>query len=329
MSKIFPNPCTYVKETSYRVLSKSKHVRLNSEATKKFVEDLFKGIKEKIEFPPWSESHFKADSVNLETLIRYIFVIDTLNYCFWPNPPFEYFDLAKNLHNTLVKNPKIFEVDSLVSITPELLKENVFKCDFCLLNERARMIREVFTVIKNNYNSSCIEFVSQAKKNAVALVKAVVDNFPCFRDQAIYEGEEVFFYKRAQILVSDLHLAYLDIAKSSKEKEIDILNFGETISELTMFADYRVPQVLREKGILVYDEELSKTIDDKKEIRHGSDEEIEIRAGTIVAVEIIKKGMNEKGRKVMSIEIDVSLWEEGEKIKEKIKPAHRTLSIFY
>ena len=56
--------------------------------------------------------------------------------------------------------------------------------------------------------------------------------FTGFRDQAIYNGNQVMFYKRAQILCADLIGAYSDI---KAERNI------ENGHELTMFADYRVP----------------------------------------------------------------------------------------
>ena len=96
-----------------------------------------------------------------------------------------------------------------------------------------------------------------------------------------------------------------------------------------MFADYRVPQILRAKGILKYDRHLSDLVDNNKELPHGCKEEIEIRAATIQSVEQIKNALKENGRDAMSIECDVYLWEEGEKIKDKVEPHHRTLSIFY
>jgi len=198
-----------------------------------------------------------------------------------------------------------FDIENLIKITPEQLKENIFKCDFNLINERARMIREVFTIIKYNYQENCINFVKECNKNATKLVKKIIDEFCCFRDHAIYNGEQIFFYKRAQILVSDLYLAYLDIKEAKKDtQENDIINFTqETISQLTMFADYRVPQILKAKGILVYDKHLTDLINNKLEIPHGSKEEVEIRAATIQAVEQIKNRLKIKGKNVMSIQI--------------------------
>ena len=51
------------------------------------------------------------------------------------------------------------------------------------------------------------------------------------------------------------------------------------IRELTMFADYRVPQILREYKILDYSKSLSIQIDQQLEIPSNSVIEIEIRAG--------------------------------------------------
>lgn len=62
----------------------------------------------------------------------------------------------------------------------------------------------------------------------------------------------MFFYKRAQILVADLIGAFQDY------------NTEQTFTnaeQLTMFADYRVPQILRELNILRYSDRLSQLID--------------------------------------------------------------------
>ena len=55
-----------------------------------------------------------------------------------------------------------------------------------------------------------------------------------------------------------------------------------------MFADYKVPQILFHLGILKLNSGLEDKLNSKKIIPHGSDEEVEIRAATIVAVEKLK-----------------------------------------
>ena len=63
-----------------------------------------------------------------------------------------------------------------------------------------------------------------------------------FQDHTIYDGVQVFFYKRAQILVGDIWGAFKGQG----------LGKFEDIDKITMFADYRVPQILLELDILVY-----------------------------------------------------------------------------
>lgn len=92
--------------------------------------------------------------------------------------------------------------------------------------------------------------VHAARQSAVELVSLLAGNFPGFRDHAIYRGQQVFFYKRAQIFAADIYGAF-DGRGLGKFKDI---------AELTMFADYRVPVVLRKLGVLRYSRELAEMV---------------------------------------------------------------------
>lgn len=154
---------------------------------------------------------------------------------------------------------------------------------------------------------------------------------PGFRDSSIYQGRLIHFYKRAQILVGDIWAAYGIREKNIKgvEKSQSIYQFYD-MQCLTMFADYRVPQILRDLGVFVYSEQLAADIDARKVIPCGSEEEIEIRACTIIAVEMLHQALLRLGvEDVIEIEIDWLLWQQGEKIKDEIAPHHRTLTIYY
>jgi hypothetical protein len=122
------------------------------------------------------------------------------------------------------------------------------------------------------------DFVAAHNFDCDELVRGITDSFPGFRDQAIYKGHQVFFYKRAQILVADLIGAFQDYHSEQ--------TFSNAAS-LTMFADYRVPQILRELNILKYSDQLAQLIDSEVELEYSSEYEVEIRALTIVAVEEI------------------------------------------
>lgn len=71
-----------------------------------------------------------------------------------------------------------------------------------------------------------------------------------------------------------------------------------------MFADYRVPQILRELNILKYSDHLCKLIDSETELEYSSEYEVEIRAVTIVAVEEILKKI--KHSQALKSEIEFS-----------------------
>lgn len=101
------------------------------------------------------------------------------------------------------------------------------------------------------------------------------------------------------------------------------------LEQVTMFADYRVPQILRHMGVMEYSAELSRKVDALEVVPFGSTEEVEIRAATIVAVERLQRCLKEQGRDLLVLEVDWLLWQWGEAIKDTIQPHHRTLTIYY
>lgn len=111
-----------------------------------------------------------------------------------------------------------------------------------------------------------------------------------FRDHSLYKGHQVFLYKRAQIFVADLWGAF---------KGEGYGKFND-IGSITIFADYIIPAVLRELGILKYSSALSDSIDSKIEVYAGSEEEVEIRACSIYAVEKMRELIKSKFKKQVS-----------------------------
>lgn len=162
-----------------------------------------------------------------------------------------------------------------------------------------------------------------------------------FRDEAVYRGRQIFLYKRAQIVVADWWAAFgrqtttqaaVDEAdKDASASSPPISPFAlYDVDRLTMFADYRVPQLLRPHGVLVYSDDLTRRIDNCEEIAAGSEVEIELRAATVQAVERLRAVLNEKHSVTRtSVEIDWWLWQHGEEEKDSLPPHHRTLTCWY
>jgi len=160
--------------------------------------------------------------------------------------------------------------------------------------------------------------IDAADGSAARLIELLAQQ-PFFRDVSVYPGIEVPFYKRAQILASDLALACRD-AGPGQFRDLD---------RVTIFADNLVPHVLRLDGLLRYDDGLLGRIERGELILPGSQEEVEIRACAVHAVEEIAKCLRTSGQPVTSRELDILLWTRGQSPRFKAKQRHRTRSVFY
>lgn len=132
-----------------------------------------------------------------------------------------------------------------------------------------------------------------------------------------HSGRQVFLYKRAQIFVGDVWGAFAGQG----------LGAFDDIHCLTMFADYRVPVVLRQHGVLVYSAALAAAVDGGHELAPGSEEEVEIRACTIHAVQRIKQALRVEA--LTSVQIDWFLWELGERQRDEGPHHHKTRTMYY
>jgi hypothetical protein len=148
---------------------------------------------------------------------------------------------------------------------------------------------------------TALDAIAAAGGSAVRLAEQLAHGMAMFRDHG--------FYKRAQIVPSDLELA-------------GVASFGD-IDRLSIFADNLVPHVLRCDGVLVYDPVLAAHIDSGRLLPSGR-EEREIRACAVHACALIaqRTGMTER-------DVDNALWTRGGAPGYKAVPRHRTRTIFY
>ncbi|CDW83988.1 UNKNOWN [Stylonychia lemnae] len=330
------NPCAQVRRTCQRVSTLmenqvSPSVIINSQKLDEFIQNLELKVKQdNIAYEQWAKYHMDPNNYSIEQVLAYIFVVDGMNFCFWPNNPsgnFEYEHMTKNLAKILDEQPDFFIPKQLTLVQADELKSRVFNnMEFALLEERARIVREIGYIVETSFDGSFVKFLERSDFDVPTLIKDIVQNFSGFRDEAIYQGEQVCFYKRAQILVADI------IGALQEKKNMEQFVF-ENQEQLTMFADYRVPQILRHVGIFQYSEELANKIDNEIELPYSSTDEVEIRAQTVVAVEMILGKVKENqvlNQKIKySFEIDWLLWQMGENNLDSMKPHHKVLSIFY
>lgn len=181
-----------------------------------------------------------------------------------------------------------------------------------MLYERYQNILDIARVVCDNMSGSFYNYVKDIKDD-VQLFDIVISNFKSYEDKSIYQNKQIHFYKRAQLLVSDI-LHYL----SKFSSDVDYSN-------LIGAADYKIPQVLRSLEILKYDKSLSYYVDNQKLIPKGSKAEVEIRAATLYVIANITRKLNYK---YDSFDINDTIWLAGQKNKD-MKPYHRTRTTAY
>lgn len=303
-----------VRATSAWVAARSSHVTIDHSGIEKVVETVKTSIP-KVEWD-FEGIHYFDDG---PLTVQYLFVLDTLNFCFWPDKDLNYDDLASGLKEALQNDKSVFDADRLQKYTgPELRKLLKWPRPLPLEDERVRLLREVGLELEKNFEGKASNLVDSCGKSAEKLVTLVTRHFPGFRDHSVYKGHQVFLYKRAQIFAADLWGAF-------KGK-----GYGEfnDIGEITIFADYIVPAVLRQLGVLKYSAALAATIEANVEIGSGSEEEVELRACSVCAVEKMRELIQKKsGKQVLSVELDIWLWSVG--VQCPSLQHHRTLSIYY
>ncbi|KAI0087006.1 hypothetical protein BDY19DRAFT_321683 [Irpex rosettiformis] len=222
-----------------------------------------------------------------------------------------------------------------------------------LLKERIAILRENGSILCKRFGGSfqTLYEAFQRRYNghgtALQLVKMVTETFPSFRDEITYKGRKVYLWKRAQILVAETWAAFFPPHPSHAHPLFPGPN-GPAIHELTMFADYRVPQILHHLRMLTYPPQLLKLLHSHATLAPGCREEVSIRAASIIAVEKVRKEIEDirakKGKaeelQVSSVLIDFYLWDLAKDVEmgksrigdvatAEIVPPHRTRSIWY
>ncbi|KAM3756976.1 hypothetical protein ACB098_02G153500 [Castanea mollissima] len=302
-----------VRATSAWVATHSSHVVVDSAGIEKVVDSI--GPIPKVEWDFEGIHYFD----NGPLTVQYLFVLDALNFCFWPDKELNYNHLASGLKAALQNDQSAFDADRLQKYTGPQLRELLnWPRPLPLEDERVRLLHEVGCELERSFDGKASNLVKSCGKSGLKLVALVTRHFPGFRDHSLYKGHQVFLYKRAQIFVADLWGAFKGQAYGQ---------FND-IGSITIMADYIVPAVLRQLGVLRYSSTLASTIEANSEIGPGSEEEVELRACSVHAVEKMRELISMKsGKQVLSVELDLWLWASG--VQCSSLPHHRTLSIYY
>jgi putative queuosine salvage protein len=179
-----------------------------------------------------------------------------------------------------------------------------------LMGHFARHLRELGERVRDAHEGSFLELARAGDGSAVRLAEHL-GSWPTWRDVSVYDGEDVPFFKRAQIAAADLALAGIAPATD--------------LARLTLFSDNLVPHVLRIDGVLEFDPALVARIDAEELIEHDSPQEVEIRACAVHAVERLVAAHGS----TTATAVDNILWNRGADPRYKAHPRHRARTTDY
>ncbi len=305
-----------IKSCKY-VANNSKSVKINETNLDKFI-----GKIKKVETEHWlAFSPYNLLDLPTETIINFLLVYESIDFSFWGNPKWTINtengkeDGSIALLYALLNYVKERNTTDFSNITKEefkeILKGNI---EIPLFEERYNIIRNVSNIVNKKMNGNFYTFIKGVTLDT-ELFEIIVKYFSNFKDERIYNNREIYFYKLAQLLTSDI----LHIRERKENIKVDY-------SHLVGCSDYKIPQVMRGLGILEYSDKLSNIIDNKKEIEVNLEYEVEIRANMLVAIDLIKKKLDNK---VCAIDINDYIWSQGRNKTIELKPYHLTRNTNY
>ena len=241
-------------------------------------------------------------------MAEYVLVLSTLNFSFWGSGR-GYWQLAEALGYAFYSGRAEWDAEHLAAIGAPELAEVIG--EFPIMERRAAALRELGALALSDFGGDLRALVGGS---AVELARLLSARLQSYADFAQYRGRRVPLLKRAQIAAADLWGS-------------GAASFPD-VAELTCFPDYKLPQVLRHTGALVYSDRLARRVDDWKELEAGEAPEVEIRAATVVAVEQLRDALAARGRELLTVEVDWILWAHSQGLFP-VRPYHRTRTVFY
>lgn len=297
--------CNYVSKNS-------KHVTINEEKLNLFVENI-----KDIKMNHWlSSSPFGLLDLSVETIINFLLIYESINFSFWGEPKWTIDTNIGKLDGSIallyvllqyVKESKSTDFSSMSK--KEFLKILKGNIKIPLFEKRFKIIKEVSAIVNDKMQGNFYQYIKDITSD-IELFETIIANFPSFKDERLYNKQTIYFYKLAQLLTSDiLHIR--------EQKEKIKVNY----THLVGCADYKIPQILREFGILNYDNKLAKIVDNHIEIPINSIYEVEIRANMITVINMINKKLNYK---YCRIDINDFIYMQKNNKNFKMKPYHLT-----
>lgn len=256
-------------------------------------------------------------SDDFEEMCQFYLTFNAINYCYFDEDG-KRFQNGKLSGSTLAATrltehwEDIKRPEFLSNVDENYLLGELFRAEgpISMVKQRTKALREVGQFLNANSSATGMntrlfeQLFRKYKSNAYFVSQALPTHLPSWRDP---------FFKRAQLFVGMVYGRFQDW------KDLPI--HADSLADLTVFADYRVPETLIRMGIIRPSASLMTRIHRRELIASGSRKELEIRAATIMGADGLTEALNEisPDKNYHSLHTDFLLWSAGRKIEEAPK----------
>lgn len=230
------------------------------------------------------------------------------------------------LHNAYDEDSDILTGEYLAALDRDAF-DNLFPADDAvdipMPDERYDILQEGGAVLTEEYDSGdggrFSTLIDAADDRLYAdgngIIDRLVADFPSFDDAHTVDGQEVKFYKRAQLAV------WMPLGNLQAMGEADVMPVTDQ-DKFTLAADYHMPNIGRYTGALDYDDELADAIDAGDPLVAGGKAETELRAAAVAY------GLKLQDRLgITGAELDGALFNNYKDEAEDANPVHRTVTV--
>jgi len=281
-----------------------------------------------VRLPTWDfPTFYGADP---DALAGQILLFNAVNFCYWGDPPWEIefagqwwggsMAMLAAIHRALDEGMPLLDGAYLSRLSEKEFGQILRgRGALHLMPKRLAIWRGLGETVAQRFGNSLTRVIFSTGGDALALVRGLVEDFPSFDDTRTFAGRTIPFYKRGQLAAAMLFEAFGGQGWGALART----------DQLTVFADYKLPQALRRLGILVYDAALAATVDSQTLIPAGDRREVEIRIATVWAAELMRRALTPRLPEITALHIDYWLWFAGREQGPEVRPYHRTLTTAY
>jgi hypothetical protein len=286
-----------VRALSDIILANPQYVRLNPGRAREVAE----ALKEyDISIPRWDfDPRFHPQVDDFENVCLFNLFLNAVNYCYFDEDGKKFQDgdlsgcslICARLteHWEEIKDPYF-----LSQVDENYLLCELFRAErpISMVRQRTNALREIGAFLNKNQDFTFAKLFQKYKRNAYFVSQYLPVMLPSWRDP---------FFKRSQLFVGMTYGRFQDWT----ECPID----DESLSDLTIFSDYRVPQTLIALGVIEPRSQLMTRLHRKEFLASGSQKELELRAASIIGADMITKNLKSLvDESVNSLNTDFLLW---------------------